>query len=614
MTQQHLQSISADTPPNPPSSKAQDKIVWSYFLKRLWVEKSFLLTSVVFAVGSAASTVLIAQLVRKFGDETLFQRLWSESAIQALSLGLIALIFFQSLCDFCHKFLLRKSLERMAQKLRADIFSRYLSFSEAMKTRLDSGTAIHHVVSDVQLINESRHFITEMIKEPLTLVGLIGYLFYLNFTLCMICVVALLPIAIANKMLGKSARRNQSRVQSRISELISSTNENFQGLRTVHTFLLEKKVLEDFKKLMNNLTDTILRITKVEEGVSPVIKVISSIIGAVLLYVGAYYVSKEKSLTPGELMSFVVAAGLLQSPLRNMSHAGVQLQRISAGAKRIWDLFQIPFDALSIDQEKLLENDKLVQVPQSPLALELKNVSFEYPHSNKTALKNVSLRLDIGKKIALVGKSGSGKTTLSLLALRLIDPSSGNITLGNKEAKDWDLLDYRSYFSYVSQEVFFFQGSIRENLLKVAPSATEAELWNAIELAQMRERVSALPQQLDTHLSEKAANLSGGERQRLAIARALLRKSPILILDEATSNLDSENERLIQKGLDVLLLKSSSIIIAHRLSTVLNCDQVLVFENGEIVESGHPQELRSSMQSKFSQMWNLQQGTHTPVT
>ena len=599
------------------SSSSLTKQEWNFFLTRLKQQKKYLIPAFIFAIGAALSQVLFAWIAGKIFNVTFVTRAWEDAMVFAICGGIISLVAFASLNEFFHRYLLRKALEKMAQKLRIEIFTRYLVFSEAAKSRLETGTAINYVVTDVQLLSEARHFITEIVKEPLTIIALLGYLFYLQWQLCLVCSVALLPIAVANHFLGKSARRNQNKVQGQLAETIQSVNENFQGLRTVHTFLLEKMVLKDFTNLMESLVYKLLKITRIEESVGPVIKVISACVAAIILYAGAFLVNKNHSLLAEDLVRFLTAAGLIQAPLRNMSHAGVQIQRISAGAMRIVSLFNIPFDQLTIDQSKHIQSHKNYPIPQKPLALEFQNVSFAYPSNHEGAeknpspapyaLSNINLKLEARKKIALVGKSGSGKTTLSLLALRLIDPSLGSILLDGKNIQEMELGDYRSYFSYVSQEVYFFHGTLKNNMLKVAPNVSDEDIWKALELAQLKDRVQNFPHGLDTMLSEKAANLSGGERQRLAIARALLRQSPILILDEATSNLDSENERLIQKGLDHLMNDRSAIVIAHRLSTVLNCDEILVFDRGQIVERGSPHDLRGR-ESTFSKMWSLQQG------
>ena len=538
---------------------------------------------------------------------TFVNDVWQNRGMILICLGAVALIAFGAFSDSLHRYFLRAALEKMAQKLRVEIFSRFLVFSESAKSKMDSGAAINHLVTDVQLLSEARHFITEMVKEPLTLVALLGYLFYLNWRLCLICFFAIIPIALSISFLGRSAKRNQHKVQSQLGEVITSINESFQGMRTVHTFLLEKIILVDFKKLLDDLVGKLLKIARIEETVGPVVKIVSAIAGALVIYAGAYFVIAEKSITSEDLIRFLVAAGLMQSPLRNISQAGVQLQRISAGALRILSLFRIPLDTLSDDQQKLLDKDLNYATPDFPLPLTLKAISFCYPGQNQNALTSIDLTLEPGKKLALVGRSGSGKTTLSLLTLRLVDPTGGEVLLGGRPAPEWELGEYRAYFSYVSQEVYFFQGTLRENFKKVAPTATEAEMFQALEMAQLKTKITNFSNGLDVRLSEKAANFSGGERQRLAIARALLRKSPILILDEATSNLDSENEKLIQRALENLLQNRSAIIVAHRLSTVLDCDEVLVFENGVIIERGNPMDLRGK-DSKFSTMWKIQQG------
>lgn len=589
--------------------KENSKPMWEFFLRRIWAQKRSLIPAIIFAGFFAASQALIAKLGGAFTDVAFIRRAWEESEIQKLCGYLVLLMLVMAVSEFFHKYLVRKSLELMIQKLRNEIFEKYLSFSEAVKGRFNTGAAIHHLISDIHLINESRNLITELVKEPLTIAVLLGTLFSINWKLCIVCLVAIIPIVLINGVLGKSARRNQAKAQQKLSELVSHTNENFQGMRTVHSLLMEKIVKKEFQDLMQILTNKQLKLTKLEESISPMIKIFSILAGVLIFYVGAQFAFVGNSMSGSDLSSFIIAAGLLPTPLRNISSAGLHIQRVSAGAKRIYDLFNIEFDALSRDQKKLIESHTPVIVPRSPLPLEFKAIDFAYPGSegDKPAIRNLNLTLEPGKKIALVGRSGAGKSTLALLSMRFIDPIAGAVLLGKKDAREWDLAEFRSYFSYVSQEVYFFQNSIRENLKRAAPKASEEDIWKALELAQIKDRVLLLPEKLDTLLSEKASNLSGGEKQRLAIARAILRAAPILVLDEATSNLDSENEHYIQKGLENLTQNKSTLIIAHRLSTVMSCDEVIVMDKGQIIEQGKPQNLRSGT-SHFSKMWELQKG------
>lgn len=586
--------------------------MWEFFLRRLWVQKSSLIPALIFAAIFAASQAMIAKLGGAFTDVAFIRRAWEETEIQKLCGYLVLLMLVMAVSEFLHKYLVRKSLELMVQKLRNEIFGKYLNFSESVKSRFNTGTAIHHLISDISLINESRNLITELVKEPLTIAVLLGTLFSINWKLCIVCFLAIIPIALINNVLGKSARRNQTRAQQKLSELIAHTNESFQGMRTVHSLLMEKTVNKEFQGLMQFLTDKQLKLTKLEESISPMVKVFSIFAGVLIFYVGAQFAFVGNSMTGSDLSSFIIAAGLLPAPLRNISSAGVHIQRITAGAKRIFDLFNVEFDALSEDQKKLLDSDATFSIPTAPLPLEFKNLNFSYPGSegDKAAIINLDLVLEPGKKIALVGRSGAGKSTLALLSMRFVDPVSGSVSLGGIDARQWKLGEFRSYFSYVSQEVYFFQCSIRENLTRAVPHATEEDIWNALEMAQIKDRILVLPDKLDTALNEKASNLSGGEKQRLAIARAILRAAPILVLDEATSNLDSENEHLIQKGLENLIQNKSTLIIAHRLSTVMSCDEVIVMDKGQIIERGRPQDLRGQS-SHFSKMWEIQRGEVT---
>ncbi|MCG8649624.1 MAG: ATP-binding cassette domain-containing protein, partial [Pirellulales bacterium] len=302
-----------------------------------------------------------------------------------------------------------------------------------------------------------------------------------------------------------------------------------------------------------------------------------------LLYGGYQIISGE--LTLGDMMMFLVYLTMLLDPLATIAASAVGFQNNLAGLDRILDVLEV--------DEELPTNDNAVHlnVPSVAGALSIRDVSFSYPGTDAVVLKGVNLEIKAGQTVALVGRSGAGKTTLTNLIARFYDPVAGSIHLGGRDLRDIQLGSYRQLLGIVEQDVFLFDGTIRDNIAYARRRASEDEVIAAAEAAAADEFIRRLPEGYDSVIGERGVKLSGGQRQRLAIARAILANPRILVLDEATSNLDSESERLIQHSLADLLEDRTAFVIAHRLSTITGADKIVVLDDGRIVESGTHEEL-----------------------
>ncbi len=302
-----------------------------------------------------------------------------------------------------------------------------------------------------------------------------------------------------------------------------------------------------------------------------------------LLYGGYQIINSE--LTLGDLMMFLVYLTMLLDPLATMAASAVSFQNNLAGLDRVLDVLEI--------EEELPSRTEAVTLRRANVrgAISIRNVSFVYPDSEPTVLHDVSLEVEPGETVALVGRSGAGKTTLTNLIARFYDPNSGSICLDGRDLRDIELSSYRSLLGIVEQDVFLFDGTIRENIAYARRKASDQDVISAADAAAADEFIRRLPDGYDTLIGERGVKLSGGQRQRIAIARAILADPKILILDEATSNLDSESEQLIQNSLAELLQDRTAFVIAHRLSTIMGADKIVVLEDGRVVEVGTHEEL-----------------------
>ncbi len=586
-----------------------EKEVRHFLLSRLKAHKMWILYSALFAAVSATLTVRTAALVKPLIDDAIIPQNWRRVVI--LCLTLVGLVFLDNAADFLHRFLLRIGVERFVRNLRNEIFNRFLIFSQAQLKYFDAGRAVTNIVQDVYSVSLGLYIVADLIREPLVIIGLLIYLFSLNWKLTVVCMVALPTIAIVSKKLGGSARRNQGRIQNSLERISTHTVESMGGLRTAHAYGQIQQLRDEFNSKTADSYKFLVRMARTEEMVAPLTKWVTSWIGGLLIAYGSYLVVKGQ-LSPGGLVSFITAAALLQQPLRQLNQVNVRLQQVLASALRVYRSLVEPLDDVARAQEAILQKDSPLFKPTSTPLLSFKNVSFQYAlhrdgHDERgLALENIHLQIEPGKKIALVGASGSGKSTLSLLAMRFLDPTSGTIELNNKNAKEYDLSEYRSYFAYVSQDVFLFNRSIRDNLKFARPQASDEEIYKALEQASLLEFVKGLPQKLDTLVGIHGANISGGEKQRLAIARCFLKDAPILILDEATAHLDAQNEAAVQEAIVQLVRGRSVLVIAHRLATIRNADEVFVLSKGHILEQGSPLTLMQNSGSAFSKLWQSQ--------
>lgn len=578
-----------------------------FVFDRVIRHRKWILLSVVFAAGTALFQVQTSRLVQRFVDEAIRPK--DLHHLFFLCGLLLFLVVGEGITDFIHRICTRIGTERFVRDLRVEVFKRFLVFSEAQSSRFASGKVVSHVVSDVHAAGLAMTNGADLVREPFILVAMLGYLFYLNWQLTLVSMIMLPLVGILGKKLGRSALRNQSKIQGSLGDISNHIVESIRGLRSAHVFGRGEFLLKQFQDKAHEAYGYLLRLARTEELVSPLSKFFAAIVGVLVIFFAGYLVTKGR-LTEGEFVAFILTAGRLQHPLRMLNQVSVRFNQVMAAAERVRPIVQETLDPLSQDQLSTLSTSQEPSKNQPFRSLEFQDLSFTYPHGSesKISLNKINITLSAGESLALVGPSGAGKTTLSLMALRLLDPQSGAVMLNQKDAREWELNKYRSYFSVVSQDTFLFNATVRENLLFARESASESELWDALAAVQLKKLVTELPHGLDTPLGESSARLSGGERQRMSMARSFLKNAPVLILDEATSQLDSENEALIQKSLKTLLTGRTSLIIAHRLSTIRDAQKVAVMKDGGIAEIGPAAELLDNPDSMFTRLWRAQMG------
>jgi len=446
-----------------------------------------------------------------------------------------------------------------------------------------SGRLMARVISDVnEMANAIPSVLKDMFQQGLTFVVLIGVAFYRSWELASVVIVVLPLSAFILVRVGKRIRKLSTRGQESIGSMASVLKEAFIGIKIVKAYGQEEKEGQRFSHMNKTYRRVQVKSSQTSAISSPMLEVIGACGVAFIIWYGGGLVIAG-TMKSGDFFSFLTALFMAYAPVRKMSGANAGIQRALAGGKRV-------FSVLDLDSELAKDEGKHI-LPPIKRQLDFSNVSFTYEGAEEPSLDRINLTVRVGEVVALVGASGSGKTTLVSLVPRFYRPTDGKVMIDDMDIRLVDRSSLRRQIGIVSQETVLFDDLIRNNIAYGKPDATEEQIIEAAQAAYAWEFIERLPQGLDTFVGENGLKLSGGQRQRLAIARAILRDPPILILDEATSALDSESEKLVQQALANLMKNRTTLVIAHRLSTVQHADRLVVMQRGRIEEIGTHAEL-----------------------
>jgi len=442
-----------------------------------------------------------------------------------------------------------------------------------------------HILSKIsynveQVTNAATESLKISVREGMTVLGLLGYLLFLNWQLTLVFAAVSPFIALVVAVASKRFRRLGHRIQDSMGEVTHVASENVQGVQVVRIFGGSDKERQRFGEASGQNLRQSLKMATTEALSTPIVQLIVSSALALLIFL-ALHPLMSTGMSAGQFIAFITAAGLIAKPLRSLTEVNGAIQRGIAAAQSIFEL---------IDEE-IENNTGAVISERGEGRLQLHNLCFSYL-PNKPVLTNLNLSIAPGQTVAFVGKSGSGKSTLANLLPRFYEPTSGEILLDGQPLAEYELASLRNQIALVTQNVVLFDGTIRENIAYGAmKDVSEEDILAAAEAAHVMEFVSRMSDGLNTEVGEKGTKLSGGQRQRIAIARAILKNAPVLILDEATSALDTESERHIQAALENVMQGRTTLVIAHRLSTIESADQIVVMEQGQIIEQGTHHEL-----------------------
>jgi len=526
----------------------------------------------------AATDAGWAAFVKFFLDGTFVEK--DPRMVWLVPVALVGLFILRGLGDFLQTYCPGYVGRKIVNTLRGEIFDRYLHLPVSYFDREASGVLLSRLTYNTeQVAQATTDSITVFIRDSLTIFGLIGYLLYLNPKLTLISLIVGPLIAVIIRRINTLFRRYSQRIQSSMGDVTRVAKEAIEAPRVVRVFNAQEYEASMFEDVIEHNRRSHMKLMLTRGLSNPTVQTIAAAGLAAVLYLATVEAMKDR-MTVGEFTSFIAALMLITAPLRRVVNVAGPLQQGIAAAQSIFEVLDLAPEPPGGDR----------RLPRASGEVEYRDVRFRYPSGAEDVLQGVSFKVHPGETCAIVGRSGSGKSTIVNLLPRFYDVTAGNVLLDGHDVREYALLDLRAQMSLVSQEVVLFNDTIRSNIafgFPAQPGAIEA----AARSARVTEFTDQLPDGLDTVVGDRGALLSGGQRQRIAIARALLRNTPILILDEATSALDTELERQIQDQLEQLMQNRTTLVIAHRLSTVEKADRILVMDGGQLIETGTHAEL-----------------------
>lgn len=498
--------------------------------------------------------------------------------------GIVVILFFlKNISNYFALFFSTLIRNGVIMNLKKSIYNKIIILPLKYFSKNKKGDLISRMTSDVSEVQNSFLSIIEIfIRDPLTIFFTLGAMFIISFKLT-IFVILFIPLSgFIISFIGKSLKRKSLLVQKEQAELTSITEETINGIKIIKSFLAESFFKSKFDHTNIRFLNFSNKLINRQNIAAPLSEFLGILVIGVLLWYGGKLVLIEMELKPAAFITYMGLAYGVLTPAKSISKAFYSLKKGNAAAERVFEIID-----MTSEYYNDLNKNKLKSFNE---CIEFKNVSFKYDKSS--VLKNVSLKINKGEMIAIVGASGSGKSTLVNLIPRFYDQISGKITIDGIDISNLSRLNIRSLIGIVSQESILFNSSIKENiLLGNSDSGSNDKLLNSLSIANANEFINEFQENINYNVGDNGSNLSGGQKQRIAIARAVYSSSPILILDEATSSLDSKSEKLVQNAIDKLMINKTSIVIAHRLSTIQNADKIIVLDKGEIIEEGSHNEL-----------------------
>ncbi|MGR5178373.1 lipid A ABC transporter ATP-binding protein/permease MsbA [Vibrio parahaemolyticus] len=579
----------------------QDETTLQTF-KRLWTyireyKKGLVVAVIALVINAAADTYMLSLLKplldEGFGDV-------ESNFLKILPLIILGMMFIRGTSGFVSTYCLSWVSGKVVMELRRKLFRHFMHMPVAFFDKESTGGLLSRITYDSeQVAGATSRSLVSIVREGASIIGLLILMFWSSWQLSLVLLVIAPLVAWAISLVSKRFRKISRNMQTSMGHMTTSAEQMLKGHKVVLSYGGQQVEGERFDQMSNQMRQQTMKMVAASAIANPVIQMIASLALVAVLYLASFDEIRNQ-LTAGTFTVIFSAMFSLMRPLKALTGVTAEFQRGMAASQTLFSL-------MDLDTER---DTGVVELSKVKGDIKVKDVTFTYEGTEKPALRHVSFDLPAGKTLALVGRSGSGKSTIANLFTRFYDVDSGSIELDGHKIDDIKLKNLRKHFALVSQNVHLFNDTIANNIAYAAEGEYSREqIEHAAKLAHAMEFIEGMDEGLDTVIGENGASLSGGQRQRVAIARALLRDAPVLILDEATSALDTESERAIQSALDELQKDKTVLVIAHRLSTIEQADEILVVDDGEIIERGDHQSLLEH-KGAYAQLHKIQFGDH----
>ncbi len=576
---------------------ASRSLLWRLLAESIPEHRGRYLAAIAAMILVAVTTSLSAWIMGEIVDSMSSA---NRTRVYFVAVGVASIFFLKGVASFAQIVLMARAGNRIVAEKQVQLFRRLLEQGLTYFNRTESSDVLLRVTQSAQMARQVIDIlVTGFVRDALTLVGLVAVMFYQQPLLSLVCLVVG-PAALfgVRKILAK-VRTIMAQEMAGLAMIIRVVQETATGSRVIKAFALEEVMAARMETAVRQVEKRANKMVRLEAATTPLMDGITGLAIASIVILSTVSLFGHSSGTPGQLMSFVTAFLMAYEPAKRLSKMRVSIESSMIGVQMMYDLIDTP--------RTMIEAPDARDLPDGPGQLTLEDVHFSYGNG-KTVINGISLDFPAGKTTALVGPSGGGKSTLLNLILRLYDPDEGRILLDGADVKQATFASLRRKIAYVGQDTFLFSETVMENIRIARPGASDEEVRAAAHVAHADEFIQQLPKGYATPIGENGAFLSGGQRQRLAIARAVLRNAPILLLDEATSALDSHSEALVRDALERVTQGVTTIVVAHRLSTVLRADQICYLEQGEVREVGSLEDLLAR-DGKFRSLYDQQFAT-----
>ncbi len=567
--------------------------VYLRLLRYVYPYRTSLILASLFMLLVAGLTSLSAYIVKPVMDYIFVQK--KENLIIPFAILIILIFFFKGLFSYLQRVIMGRVGMRVVTDLRQELFDHLLTQNLAFFRSESSGNLLSRIVNDVYMVQYAvTQAITGLVQHVFTVVGLVVVVFYLNWKLALVAIIAF-PLAVYPLIYFSSKMRKYSReTQRSYARMSEAILEGLKGIEIVKAFNTEEYERKRFRKANEEMFRIVMKNVKVQSLSNPVMEFIGALGVASIISLGGYLVI-HGSMTEGEFFSFIASLMMLYDPIRKMNGLNALIQAGVAAGERIFQILDLPPEDVDRGGE--------IELREFRREIRYENVYFKY--EDRWIIRGVDMEIKRGEMVAIVGSTGSGKTTLVNLLPRFYEVTDGRITIDGIDIRKISLSSLRRNISVVTQQTILFNDTVKNNILYGNWGASFEDVVRAAKIANAHDFIMKLPEGYDTIIGEGGVKLSGGERQRISIARAVLKNAPILILDEATSSLDTESEREVQEAIERLMENRTSIVIAHRLSTVRRADRIYVIKDGKVVEVGNHEELLS-LKGEYHRLYMLQ--------